>query len=95
MINVAWLLFSVGNAVAFVVGASLFFSGALTIGTVYLIFHYTNLISQPLERIARVFEQFQRAGARHRPHSRAVCDREPFGRDAGSRRWRGLFGRER
>ena len=63
MINIAWLLFSVGNAVAFVVGASLFFSGALTIGTVYLIFHYTNLISEPLQRIAQEFEQFQRAGA--------------------------------
>ena len=63
MINIAWFLFSVGNAIAFVVGASLFFSGALTIGTVYLIFHYTNLISQPIERIAREFKQFQRAGA--------------------------------
>jgi len=63
MINVAWLLFSVGNAVAFVVGASLFLSGAITIGTVYLIFHYTNLIAQPLQRIAQEFEQFQRAGA--------------------------------
>ena len=63
MINVAWLLFSVGNAVAFVVGASLFLSGALTIGTVYLIFHYTNLIAQPIQRIAQEFEQFQRAGA--------------------------------
>ena len=63
MINVAWLLFSVGNAVAFVVGASLFLSGDLTIGTVYLIFHYTNLISQPIQRIAQEFEQFQRAGA--------------------------------
>ena len=63
MINIGWLLFSVGNAVAFVVGASLFFSGALTIGTVYLIFHYTNLISEPLGRIAQEFEQFQRAGA--------------------------------
>ncbi|MDE0079257.1 MAG: ABC transporter ATP-binding protein [Caldilineaceae bacterium] len=63
MINVAWFLFSVGAAIAFVVGASLYFSGALTIGTVYLIFHYTNLISQPIERIAREFEQFQRAGA--------------------------------
>ena len=63
MINIAWLLFSVGNAVAFVVGASLFFSGALTIGTVYLIFHYTNLIAQPLQQIAQEFEQFQRAGA--------------------------------
>ena len=63
MINVAWILFSVGAAIAFVVGASLYFSGALTIGTVYLIFHYTNLISQPIEQIAREFEQFQRAGA--------------------------------
>ena len=63
MINVAWLLFSVGNAVAFVVGASLFLGGALTIGTVYLIFHYTNLIAQPIQRIAQEFEQFQRAGA--------------------------------
>lgn len=63
MINVAWLLFSVGNAVAFVVGASLFLNGSLTIGTVYLIFHYTNLISQPIQRIAQEFEQFQRAGA--------------------------------
>ena len=63
MINAAWLLFSVGNAVAFVVGASLFLSGALTIGTVYLIFHYTNLIAQPIQRIAQEFEQFQRAGA--------------------------------
>ena len=63
MINVAWFLFSVGAAIAFVVGASLYFSGALTIGTVYLIFHYTNLISQPIEQIAHEFEQFQRAGA--------------------------------
>lgn len=63
MINVAWFLLSVGAAIAFVLGASLYFSGALTIGTVYLIFHYTNLISQPIERIAREFEQFQRAGA--------------------------------
>ena len=63
MINIAWFLFSFGDAIAFVVGASLFFRGALTIGTVYLIFHYTNLISQPLERIAQEFEQFQRAGA--------------------------------
>ena len=63
MINIAWFLFSVGGAIVFVVGASLYFSGDLTIGTVYLIFHYTTLISQPLERIAQEFEQFQRAGA--------------------------------
>ena len=63
MINIAWFLFSIGAAISFVLGASLYFSGALTIGTVYLIFHYSNLITGPIERIAQEFEQFQRAGA--------------------------------
>lgn len=63
MINIAWFLYSVGGAIALVMGASLYFSGALTIGTVYLIFHYANLIAQPIERIANEFEKFQRAGA--------------------------------
>lgn len=40
-----------------------FFSGALTIGTIYLIFRYTNLISQPIEQIARESEQLQLGGA--------------------------------
>ncbi len=52
MINIAWFLFSAGGAIVFVVGASLYFSGALTIGTVYLIFHYANLISEPIGRAA-------------------------------------------
>ena len=63
MINIAWFLFSIGAAISFVLGAYLYFSGALTIGTVYLIFHYSNLITGPIERIAQEFEQFQRAGA--------------------------------
>lgn len=40
-----------------------FFIVALTTGTIYLIFRYTNLISQPIEQIAREVEQFQLAGA--------------------------------
>ena len=63
MINVAWTLFAVGNAVAFLVGASLYRSGALTLATVYLIFHYTNMIGRPMERISQEMEQLQQAGA--------------------------------
>jgi ATP-binding cassette, subfamily B, bacterial len=63
MINVAWTLFAIGNAVAFLVGTSLYRSGALTLGSVYLIFHYTNMIGRPMERISQEIEQLQQAGA--------------------------------
>jgi ATP-binding cassette subfamily B protein len=63
MINVAWTLFAVGNAVAFLIGASLYRSGALTLASVYLIFHYTNMIGRPMEQISQQMEQLQQAGA--------------------------------
>ncbi|HET9224869.1 MAG TPA: ABC transporter ATP-binding protein, partial [Roseiflexaceae bacterium] len=37
-------LFAIGNAIAFGIGATLWASGALTIGTVYMIFYYTELL---------------------------------------------------
>ena len=49
------LTFAVGNALAFVLGAYLWSSHAITIGTVYLIFYYTNLMMQPLEMIRTRF----------------------------------------
>jgi ATP-binding cassette, subfamily B, bacterial len=63
MVNVGWVLFAVGNAVAFVVGAHLYRNGALTLGSVYLIFHYTNMLAQPIQRISQEIEQLQQAGA--------------------------------
>jgi len=63
MINVAWLLFAVGTAVAFVVGANLYQAGALTLGGVYLIVHYTGMLSRPIERISQEIENLQQAGA--------------------------------
>ncbi|MCI0398083.1 MAG: ABC transporter ATP-binding protein/permease [Chloroflexi bacterium] len=63
MINTAWTLFAVGNAVAFLVGAGLYRSGALTLGSVYLLFHYTNMLGRPIERISQEMEQLQQAGA--------------------------------
>lgn len=56
-------LFTVGNAIAFAVGAYLWSQKAITIGTVYLIFHYTNLLSAPIEQIRTQLENLQQAEA--------------------------------
>ena len=67
MINVLFtsmmMLFAVGIAIAFAVGGYLYFTGIVTIGTVYLIFHYTTMIERPITSITRQIEDFQRAGA--------------------------------
>ncbi len=56
-------LFTVGNAIAFAVGAYLWSQKAITIGTVYLIFHYTNLLNEPIEQIRTQLENLQQAEA--------------------------------
>jgi len=61
MANVA--LFSVGHAVAFAVGASLWKAAAISLGTVYLIFHYTELLRGPISEIRTQITDLQRAEA--------------------------------
>ncbi|MBD1913197.1 MULTISPECIES: ABC transporter ATP-binding protein [unclassified Leptolyngbya] len=56
-------LFTIGNAIALAVAAYLWRQNAITIGTAYLIFHYTNLLAQPIERIREELEQFQQVEA--------------------------------
>jgi ATP-binding cassette subfamily B protein/ATP-binding cassette subfamily C protein len=56
-------LFGVGNAMALTIGAYLWKQNAISIGTVYLIFYYTNLLSQPIERIREELENLQQAEA--------------------------------
>jgi ATP-binding cassette subfamily B protein len=63
MVNTAWVMFAIGNAVAFIVSAALYQQAALTIGTVYLIFHYTNMLNRPIERIMEQMQDLQRAAA--------------------------------
>jgi ABC-type multidrug transport system fused ATPase/permease subunit len=60
-INVAWLLFASGNALALLVSAALLVRGELTIGAAYLIFYYTNLLTRPMERLMEQLEDAQRA----------------------------------
>lgn len=56
-------LFAFGHAVAFGVGATLWRASAITIGTVYLIFHYTELLRGPISEIRTQITDLQRAEA--------------------------------
>jgi len=61
MANVA--LFAVGHAVAFAVGATLWRAAVISLGTVYLIFHYTELLRGPISEIRTQITDLQRAEA--------------------------------
>ena len=63
VLNTTWFSFSVGNAVALGVGAWLFLNGHVTIGTVYLIVHYTRMLLEPIERFTQELNNLQRATA--------------------------------
>ena len=63
LLNSMMMLFAIGIAIAFAVGGYLYFSDIVTIGTVYLIFHYTTMIERPITSITRQLEDLQRAGA--------------------------------
>lgn len=54
---------SLGDALAFLLGALFFRRGLMTLGAVYLIFSYIQLISQPLEMIRNHLQELQRASA--------------------------------
>lgn len=56
-------LFALGTAAAFGLGGWLFLSGQISIGTVYLIFSYTELLRRPIENIRSELQDLQRAGA--------------------------------
>ena len=55
--------FAVGHGIAFAVGGYLWATGTVTIGTVYLLFHYVELLRRPIDQLRRELEQIQRAVA--------------------------------
>jgi ABC-type multidrug transport system fused ATPase/permease subunit len=65
--TVLWItmvaLFTVGYVLAFSVGAALFGAGVLTLGTVYLLFQYTEMLRNPLEQMTRQLQELQKASA--------------------------------
>ena len=57
------VLFSLGSVIALGGGAVLFGRGEITIGTVFLIFRYTQLLTGPIEVVGRQVQDLQQAGA--------------------------------
>jgi ATP-binding cassette, subfamily B, bacterial len=56
-------LLALGTAAALALSAMLYRDGTLTIGTVYLIFHYTEMLRQPTEQIRKEVQDLQQADA--------------------------------
>ncbi|WP_416671470.1 ABC transporter ATP-binding protein [Egbenema bharatensis] len=51
-----------GKAIALGTGIVLFQGGALTIGTVYLLYRYVELLERPIQQLGRRVQELQRAG---------------------------------
>jgi ABC-type multidrug transport system fused ATPase/permease subunit len=63
MLNSLFLFFALGTAAAFGVGAYLFQREIVTIGAVYIIFHYTRMLEHPIDQIVHQLGDLQKAGA--------------------------------
>jgi ATP-binding cassette subfamily B protein len=57
------MLLAIGNALVFTLGAALLYRGTLTIGAIYLIFAYTELVARNLFAITQQIDDLQRARA--------------------------------
>jgi ATP-binding cassette subfamily B protein len=55
------LVFALGNAMIIVLGGYLWRNGSITIGTLFMIFYYTELLNRPIENIRTQLEDLQRA----------------------------------
>lgn len=61
--NLGNLLLTLTTVAGLAVGAVLFRQGILTIGSVYLVFSYTQLLSRPIEQLSRQLQDLQKATA--------------------------------
>jgi ATP-binding cassette, subfamily B, bacterial len=61
--STSMILFAVGSVVALGLGATLFLNGLITLGTVFIIYRYTELLTRPIEVIGRQIQDLQQAGA--------------------------------
>lgn len=63
MWNMSIFVFALGNAMAFGISAYLWHGNYISLGTVYLIFFYTELLAKPIEKIRTQMEDLQKADA--------------------------------
>ncbi len=63
MFSSTMFMFGVGSAISLSLGAYLYFGDSISLGTVYLIFHYTQMLVMPINRFTQQLDSFQRASA--------------------------------
>ena len=68
MFSTTMFMFGVGSAISLSLGAYLYFGGAISLGTVYLIFHFTQMLVMPINRFTQQLDSFQRAERGHLAH---------------------------
>ena len=56
-------IWAIGSAASLALGAYLFLDEAITVGTVYMLFHYATMVVQPISRLTQELEQLQHASA--------------------------------
>jgi ABC-type multidrug transport system fused ATPase/permease subunit len=61
--NVTLLSFALGNVLVLGLSAYLWQHGAISLGTVYLAFYFTNLLNDPIEQIRNQLQELQQASA--------------------------------
>ena len=63
MFSTTMFMFGAGSAISLSLGAYLYFGGWISLGAVYLIFHYTQMLVMPINRFTQQLDSFQRASA--------------------------------
>ncbi len=61
MLNSMFLIFALGTAASLGVSGSLYLGGAITIGTVYIVYQYNRMLERPLEDISRQLSNVQKS----------------------------------
>ncbi|MBB6453384.1 ATP-binding cassette subfamily B protein/ATP-binding cassette subfamily C protein [Salirhabdus euzebyi] len=61
--SITMLTFSLGTVLALGMGTYLFMKGTITIGSIYLIYTYSQMLRVPIEQISLQFEDLQRSSA--------------------------------
>jgi ABC-type multidrug transport system fused ATPase/permease subunit len=57
------VMMMIGNAMAILAGYSLYQQGMITLGTVYLLVHYANVMGRPIRELTQQIESLQNIGA--------------------------------
>jgi len=61
MLNSMFLIFALGTAASLAVSGMLYLGGAITIGTVYIVYQYNRMLERPLEDISRQLSNVQKS----------------------------------